>query len=477
MLLDYDVALHTTQPYGLATAGQQTGSTDAVTLLSIYLFLLMLIPSVLGFNVLGGSGSPATLFAIVLFLTYLIAWLHPALAPASGRQPIRVAVITFFCALLATYVSVNRLTLPTLQANGADRGVILVCGWLGVALLAADGIDRIDRLHTLLRRLVLGAAAMGALAVTQFFTGLDLIKYIVIPGLVSQTPYIDVQDRGTLRRPSATALDPIELAAVLAVALPIAVHWARYAPPGKRGWRWLQVGFIVVALPMTLSRTAFTALAAVVLVVLPVWPRRERWYAYVIGLVGMTGMALAIPGLFGTFRTLFEGIGSDTSSTSRTGAFSSAMPFIQAHPWFGHGFGTFLPETYFFTDDQYLLTLIEMGLLGLAALVTMFVTGWVTARRARSLSTDPETRHLAQCLAAAVVASAVCFATLDAFSFMIISGVTFLVLGCIGAQWRLIRTGEPPAWTEAGSVPGWQAASSSNGRSLAGVSPGSSPTA
>ena len=68
------------------------------------------------------------------------------------------------------------------------------------------------------------------------------------------------------------------------------------------------------------------------------------------------------------------------------------------------------------------------------------------ARSARRASLDPRVRYLAQCLAAAVAACAVSFATLDAFSFSIISGLTFLILGCIGALWRLTRS-------ESGALP------------------------
>jgi hypothetical protein len=46
-------------------------------------------------------------------------------------------------------------------------------------------------------------------------------------------------------------------------------------------------------------------------------------------------------------------------------------------------------------------------------------------------------RDLMQSLAAAVAAAAVSFATFDALSFGIASGLTFLVLGCVGAAWRL----------------------------------------
>jgi polysaccharide biosynthesis protein PslJ len=419
-----------------ATTGKRR-RVDAMTLLTWYTFLLMIIPSPLEFAPLGGSGSPATIFAAVLFCWYLVTWLHPALAPGRGFQPLRRAAIGFGCAIIATYVSVNRHPLAALELNGADRGLILTFGWLGVLLLAADGIDSMDRLNTLIRRIVLGATAMATLAAIQFFTGLNAVKYVVIPGLTSQQPLNDLAIRGSLYRPSATAIDPIELAAVLAVCLPLAVHQARFAPRQLRLRRWTQVALIGMALPMTVSRTAIVATLTVALVVIPTWPRRERWLACLAGAIAAVAMWAAIPGLAGTFASLFSEVGSDASSNSRTGAFSAAGPFVAEHPWLGRGFGTFLPQTYFFTDDQYLHSLIETGVIGLLALLALFATGWFTARSARRASTDPQIRDLAQSLAAGVAASAAAFATLDAFSFMIISGLTFMLLGCVGALWRL----------------------------------------
>ena len=101
------------------------------------------------------------------------------------------------------------------------------------------------------------------------------------------------------------------------------------------------------------------------------------------------------------------------------------------------GLGTFLPQTYFFVDNQYLTSLIETGVLGLVALAAMFATGWVAARSARRIQADAQTRDLLQCLAAAVLAAAVSFYTFDALDFSIASGLAFLLLGCVGAAWRL----------------------------------------
>ncbi len=426
---------------GRATAaGKPAGRRiDAVTILTVWVVLLMAIPASLVVAPLGAVGGPATIFAAVVLVLYLVTWLHPALAPARGRQPVRAAAILLTCAVIATYVSANRHIMPGLERNGIDRGIILICGWLGILIMASDGIASMERLKKLLGRVVIGATAMAVIGITQFFTGLDATQYIVIPGLKEQTLNTDLLSRNGLNRPSATAAHPLEFAAVLAMALPIAINRARFAPPGKRGVRWLQVGLICAALPISVSRSAVLALLAVAFILLPTWPKIERRFAYVVMAGGVVALWMLVPGLLGTFRTLFATLTGDTSTTSRTSALSHAMPYISQHPWFGHGFGTFFPATYFFTDDQYLLSLIEIGVVGLFALLALFVTGLVTAQRVRRTTTDPEMRDLGQSLTATIAVAMVAFGTFDALSFNMAAGLTFLFLGCTGATLRLLR--------------------------------------
>lgn len=428
-----------------------------VALLTIYLILLIAIPQALQFAPLGGVGQPSTMLAVALFALYLLAWLHPASGLARGQQPVRLAGVLWFCVILACYVSANLRTLSTLELNGGDRGLISVSGWLGVLLLAADGIDTMDRLRTMIRRIVFGISAMAALGMTQFFTGLNAAKYIVIPGLSSQQPYTDLLGRDSLNRPSATAAHPLEFAGVLAIALPLAIHQARHAQPGwQRRRHWLQVALIGATLPMTVSRTAIVGLVVGGVVVLCTWPKRDRRLAYLVTLASLVVMEGLVHGLLGTLKSLFLGIGSDSSAQERTIAFTHAVPLIASHPWLGQGFGTFLPQVLFYTDDQYLNTVIQTGVVGLLAMLMLFVTGWATARRARRVTADEEARHLAQCLAASVAVAAVAFATFDALSYEIMAGLTFVLIGCVGAMWRLTRV-EVGAGRLASGVP-WPAA-------------------
>jgi O-antigen ligase len=272
----------------------------------------------------------------------------------------------------------------------------------------------------------------------QFFTNLNLAEYISIPGLSTQQAYTDLSTRDSFTRPSATAIHPIEFGFVLALILPLAIHQARFAPAGRRTRRWIQVAIIAATLPMTVSRSAILGIIVGLIVILPTWPGRERRLSYLVIACSVIALRAIIPGLIGTLRNLFLHIGSDSSAQSRTAAFKYAAPLIHEHPLFGQGIGTFLPLNQFFTDDQYLNSLVEIGTVGLLALLGLFVTGWVFARRARRATSDVEGRDLLQCLAASVAATLIGYATFDAFYFPMAAGLTFLILGCVGAAGRLL---------------------------------------
>ena len=399
---------------------------------------------------LGGAGSPATLFAFTLLGWYVLLWTHPRFALYRGRQPARLAAAFFAFVYVAAYVSANRHALGSTAQNGADRGMIFVTGWLAVMLLAADGIETWDGLQALLRRLVTCISVLAAIGISQFATGFNLANYVVIPGLTRQIAFVDLLSRDGINRPSATTAHPLEFAAVLGLALPLALHQARFASPGGRFRRWLQVGLIAAALPLTVSRSVVLGLVIIACVLMPTWRGRQLRIAYPVLAGALITVWVAEPRLISLLYQLFSETGSESSSVSRLDAYSSAASFIAQHPWLGQGFGTFLPQTYFFVDDQYLTTLIETGVLGFVAVLMLFVLGWYLARSTRRISADEQTRDLLQCLAVSALCTGVSFSTFDALGYSTISGLTFLLTGCIAAAWRLARTGgliEPCWWT------------------------------
>ena len=58
--------------------GDGAKRSAAVAILTLYLFLLMAIPADLVFGPLGGAGTPAEIFALLVFVMYLGLWLRPS---------------------------------------------------------------------------------------------------------------------------------------------------------------------------------------------------------------------------------------------------------------------------------------------------------------------------------------------------------------------------------------------------------------
>ncbi|MGZ8752760.1 MAG: O-antigen ligase family protein, partial [Acidimicrobiia bacterium] len=90
-------------------------------------------------------------------------------------------------------------------------------------------------------------------------------------------------------------------------------------------------------------------------------------------------------------------------------------------------------------DNQLIKTTIETGLIGLAALSTLLIVGFMTARGAHRRAVEPATRDLAQTLAASILAGSLSFYTFDALAYPMVTGMIALLLGSIGAIWRLVR--------------------------------------
>ncbi|MEU5878054.1 O-antigen ligase family protein [Spirillospora sp. NPDC047279] len=427
------------------------GQVDGVTVLSVFVVVLTMVPARFVVGPLGAAGTPAGVMAVLCLFWYLSAMITSRTSPIIGRQPVRTVAVVFTCAMLASYAAAMSRPMPGLEVNGADRGLILTAGWVGVALLAADGIPRLDRLEAVRRRLVMGGGVIAVLGGLQFFTGFDLAGHLAFPGLTTSTNYTSLLQREEFNRPMATATHPIEFGVVLAMLLPLAVHGAVFAPEGRKGRRWLVVALILMVLPMTVSRSAVLGMAVVCVVILPIWP--AIWRVVAIMVLGVLTVALRalVPGLIGTLTSLVSSIGTDSSTVARSSDYVVLGEAVAHRPWLGQGFGTYLPQSYRILDNQYLLSLVETGVVGLVALLTVLLSGWFLARSARRASTDPEVRHLAQCFAAAAAVAVFSFGTFDAFSFPMVANLAFLILGCCGALWRLTHDGSGGGAGDAGA--------------------------
>ena len=168
------------------------------------------------------------------------------------------------------------------------------------------------------------------------------------------------------------------------MVFPLALHFAFTARTTlRRRMTWLSVVLMAMGIPMSLSRSAIVGLAAALLVVVPTWSRRHQLQALVVVPIFALVMRLIVPGLLGTIKSLFTNLGNDPSIQGRTDDYDVVGQFISQSPWVGRGFGTFLPSKYITLDNQYLGSLVEVGVFGLAALALLVIVGFFTARGVR----------------------------------------------------------------------------------------------
>jgi hypothetical protein len=405
---------------------------DAAAFLSVCVFALMLIPSNLTISAIGAVGTPALLLGLGALVWWTAAQMNRSTSASTPPQPIRRAMLWFTIAVLASYIAATVRPLDTVELNAADRGLLLIASWLGLVLLAGDGLIGRFRLEVVLRRLVLAGGIAALVGIVQFVTGASLVDLIQVPGLTPNTALTSIYDRNGFTRAAGTSSHPIEFGVVLAMILPVALHFALTDLSRSALARWLPVGLIAFAVPITISRSALVGVVVALLVLIPTWSAARRRISYLVIAGVVVAIYVAIPGMLGTLTRLFTNISNDGSALSRTDSYSLALEFIERAPLFGRGLSTFLPQ-YRILDNQYLGLLIEVGFVGTVALLAVFATAVDTALVSRRSSTDETTRSLAQSLVAMVAAGTVSFATFDAFGFPQASTLVFLGIGCIAA--------------------------------------------
>ena len=420
--------------------GERAG-LDVTAVFTGYLVFLFAIPATMIVEPLGTLGAPATILSLLALVWYLWHHLHRSTPVGGGSSPMRRAGIAFMLVMLLVYGHAMTQFIPGAEITNADSSLLRIIGLIGLMLVCSDGINTTRRWRTLMQRLALAGAVISLLAIIQFATGQSWVDQLSIPGLTPPTN-AEVGSRGEFTRPSATATNAIEFGAVIAMLLPIAFTNAQTAVR-HRLWNWLPVLIIGFAALLSLSRTAIICVVLGLAVLVPAWSRKARLQLLIAAPFALAAAGAAVPGLLGTLRGMFLGIGEDSSVASRTNSYSVAWSYIERQPWLGRGYNTFLPQ-YWILDNAYLQLLIGTGVVGIIALFALILAALYSARRAQSLFRDPDDALMARAVLAATVAGSVALFFFDGFSFPQSAGILMLVLGLAGAALRLARISREP---------------------------------
>jgi polysaccharide biosynthesis protein PslJ len=237
------------------------------------------------------------------------------------------------------------------------------------------------------------------------------------------------------------------LGAMLVMIVPVSVYLAR-----TRGRRWFIASvLLLVGALATGSRTALTMILAEFILFLIVKPRETKRLLplFVPAIVVIHVLA---PGAIGTFRAaLFPKGGLIAEQTQLAtnanaqlagGRIRQISPMVTEashHPFFGEGLGTRItgfdsPDRNApILDNQWLNNLLDVGFIGFALWIWLFVRSVrMLLRRARESSGDGD-EWLFLGLAASILSFAIGMLTFDAFSFTQVYFVFWILLGLSAA--------------------------------------------
>lgn len=418
--------------------------SQAVPILQLFAVAALVIPSNSVLRPIGAQGYPAALIGMFAFAAFVAAVVFGLHDPLRHRHPIRAALCVLWLSVLASYVLMGRTGRSLDEVQAADRLIMQLLVVTGIAFVAAECLHSLRDIKRVLRALVWAGGFVGVIAALQFWIALDITPYLdQLPGFSvnSDNPAIGI--RSALHRAAGTAITPIELGVVAGMLLPLALYLGM-SDRDRAGWkRWAPAVLIGLAIPVSVSRSGIISVTLAISVFVILMPVRQRLTALCVAPLAICAVFMSAPGVIGTLTRFFEAGSGDASVQARLFDYPEVARLVNQAPWFGHGGWTYLPDnTIYILDNQWLKTAIELGGVGVIALAIFFLVPFAAALIARHHSHDPDLSLLCAALAGAALPAIVCSGTFDSLSYPMFVNVYAVVIGLIGACWRLAAANE-----------------------------------
>jgi O-antigen ligase len=170
---------------------------------------------------------------------------------------------------------------------------------------------------------------------------------------------------------------------------------------------------------------------------------------------------VVMPGTLGTMKSMLnpsyvikEQSYDQGATAGRVADLGPALDRWSQKPFFGTGFGTTVADSSAskdsesqILDDQWLGSLLEIGAVGVLALLFLWVGAVRRLNRWGRHAKDAADGWLATALAASIIAFAVGMLTFDAFAFIQVTFFAFVMLGFTAVVTRLPHREAPAAST------------------------------
>ena len=411
--------------------------------------------------------EPYRLFILLLGFLWLLAFISGRVTISAGGQsaPLLLLVVVSVGALV---VNIGRISDAGLETQSI-KSLSFFLSFLLAFLLISSTVRAYDELNAAFVALVVGAVVASLVAIYERQSGENLFDH-----LQRWLPFLEFDGRtgenvraGRLRVRSS-AQHPIALGVALVMCLPLVVYLARAAATRFRAALWLVCGMLLlVASFATISRTVVLMLIAIAATALWLRPelRHPRSLVRLLPLLVVVALLVkvAAPGSLRTLYASFTPQGGLVSEQQRragdegSGRIADLGPAVDLwleKPILGRALGTGVTradtprerstatasadEPRIIFDNQYLHTLIYLGLAGLVGVL------WFLLRAVRRLGAAARRVGGAQgdllvACAAACAAFGVSMAVFDAFAFVQAS-LVFFVIAALGLRMQALTS-------------------------------------
>ncbi len=383
--------------------------------------------------------------SLVLGLAMLALWLVQRLV--SDRALARTDLLVFAlvaAAMLSQAVGLLRV-LGDVEEAAANRRLVELLALCGVCLFTADSLHDRAAVERVVLGVIAGCGIAAFIGLLQWSTGADVTTSLALPGL-TRNPAADealsqIYLRMDMARITGTTLHPIELGVLLAAALPLSLHALRWSRSlFGQAVSLLTLCMSLLAIPLTLSRAAVLGVVVALVALMP-WLAWKHRLAILGSLLAVfLVVAAVVPNTVSVMAEIITDPSADQGSiASRQSDYEAVEEYFAERPLTGRGYGSFAPTEYFWLDNQYLRTLVESGVLGLTALLSMYLGALAFASSSAGRFHDSRSRSLSRSLFASLAVCVVAAGTFDGLSFPSFAVISFLLVGCIGAVDRLAR--------------------------------------
>jgi hypothetical protein len=343
--------------------------------------------------------------------------------PRLRLTPIHYAVGTYVAiAFLSVILNVTWLNRELLFQTSIKQ-LVLVASYATFFLIVASTVRPTEVAALVKYSLILAViCAIGALYELHYHENLfytwahDLLPSSLFNSPVPTGATVDELGRQITLGPTES---PLELATMMCTALPLALVGVM----SGRGSRRRQILYLlacalVMAGAFSTYRKSSLIIPAILIALLAAFRPRPALRLLPLALILFVMVHALAPGVIGSIAdqlspSRFASVGT---TAHRTSGYEAIRPLVWSRPAVGQGYGSYNANVLRILDSQVLMSLIETGVLGLLAYLSMMVTTVFTARTVFR-GHDGERAWIALSLGVGAVAFLVSSFLYDAMSF------------------------------------------------------------